>query len=305
MSRTIDWNDYRHFLAVATTGSLSGAARQLGVSQPTVGRRIEALEQALHVRLFDRLSRGYALTPSGQAIVAFAEGIERAAHNIEARVAGFDASLSGTVVLSTTDALAAYWLVPRMHILKTRHPQLTVEIRTGLSLSDLQRRESDIALRMGGPGSDDLIGRQLGYVSFGLYANQRYVHDFGMPMHLDELRDHCVIESCASSADLIQNRLLQETTRGAEPTLICESTIAQIAAVQAGLGIGALPNYAGGVVDELCRVLPESFEPRIELWLLTHQELRNTARIRAVMDFVREEVEASQSDVRGEFLFDQ
>lgn len=294
-----DWNDYRHFLAVADTGSLSGAARLLGVSQPTVGRRIEALEQSLDARLFDRLSHGYALTSAGESIRELAERMEREALGIERRISGENIGLTGRVTLATAEALGMYWLAPRMATLKAAYPDLELDLRVGMALADILRREADVALRVGQPGSEELIGRRLCQVSFGLYASADYVGMNGSPRSLAELNAHRIIESSGAAANLVQARSLREAAPAAAIALTCDNLYAQIATACTGLGVAALPNYAGSNLDGLVHLLAEAFEPKLDLWLLTHQDLRHTARVRAVMDWLGEQVGEALTEGSG------
>ena len=186
--RTGDWGLYRYFLAVAKTGSLTGAAQRLGVSQPTVGRQIQALEEAMGARLFDRGTSGYVLTSAGDSIYSLAQVIEEQTHAIERRVAGEDSRLEGRVRISAAEGLATFWLAPRaagtQAALSRRRDRAHRRLRASL---DMMRREADIVLRIGEPRSDDLIGRRIGKVHFGLFAAESYLAEHGTPESLDQL----------------------------------------------------------------------------------------------------------------------
>lgn len=285
-----NWDDYRYFLAVAETGSLSAAARRLRVAQPTVGRRIQVLEEALGARLFDRLSHGYALTVLGESIREFAVRIEQDALAIERRVAGAEEQIAGKVNLTTAEGLGVYWLAAQLPALRQQFPQLEIELSIDMSLADLLRREADIALRVGTPGSDELVGRTIGKVSFGLYAAKAYLAAHGEPKKLVDLAKHTFIESTGGIAELKQVQLLRELAKQADIGLHCNHIATQLHAARAGLGLLSLPAYMAHDAADLRRVLRTKFDVQLDLWLLTHRDLRRSARIRAVMDFIVEAV---------------
>lgn len=285
-----DWNDIRYFLAVAQTGSLSAAARELRVSQPTVGRRIREFEYRTGARLFERLDQGYVLTTAGQDILDTARSMAQAANTIEQRVGGEAGRLSGRVRLTTTEGLGSCWLAGRLPRFTEQYPQIELELMIGATLLDLQRREADVALRIGTPGTDTLVGRRLGCIGCGLYASQAYLAGRGEPTSLDDLADHTIIESVGEIAEVNQVRRLRELASIVTVSMRSNSMLAQIAAVRAGLGIMPLLHYAVFGEPELRRVLARDFDLQLELWLLTHHDLKQTKRIRALMDFLIEEV---------------
>ena len=239
----MDWGLYRYFLAVAETGSLSGAARSLGVSQPTVGRQIQGLEEQLNARLFERAAHGYVLTATGRAVVELARSIELNAFAIERRVAGEDRSLTGKVCLSAPEGIANCWLMPKLAGFQARHPEIELELIIGMSHHDLIRREADVALRIGDPGSEELVGRRLCEVSFGLYASETYRQRHGLPQSLDELARHRIIESVGAVGRLAQVRRLREIAGDAEVGFACNSILTQFRALLNGLGLLAVPDY--------------------------------------------------------------
>lgn len=280
------WDDYRFFLAVAETGSLSAAARRLHVTQPTVGRRITELEKRLRARLFDRVSHGYALTATGESILSQVRGLDQSVLNIEQKISGQDESLSGRIVLTTTEGLAACWLAPRLIDFNARHPGVDIELLIGLSPLNLLRREADIALRIGNPQSDQLVGRTVARVHFGLYASESYLETCACPRQLADLRRHKIIESVGELADLKQAEALRAYANGAQSPLRSNNAIAQMALLRAGFGIVPLPCYMAAGQSGIVRVLAKEFDLRLDLWLLTHRDLRRTRRIRALLEFL-------------------
>lgn len=290
-----DWDDYRHFLAVAESGTLSAAARALGVTQPTVGRRIQELERRLRARLFDRLSHGYALTEIGESVLAQVRRLDQSFLDIERKISGQDETLSGKVVVTTTEGLAASWLAPRLARFHARHADVAIELVIAISPLNLLRREADIALRIGDPQSDQLVGRKVGRVHFGLYAAESYLESHGLPRKLEDLERHVIIESVGEMGSLKQAKALRSHAGGARATVRSNNAIAQMALLHAGFGIVPLPCYMAAGVADIKRVLAREFDISLDLWLLTHRDLRRTARIRAVLDFL---AEATRRDAR-------
>lgn len=296
---SINWDNLRYFLAVAETGSLSAAARRLQVAQPTVGRRLQSLEQDLGARLFEHFSHGYRLTALGEHLLAEAVTMERAALSIERRAAGAEQQIAGPVRLATTEGLG-YWLSSKLPLLQARHPRLELELLIDMSLADMLRRQADVALRVGGPGSDELVGRCIGQVSFGLFAAPAYLAVAGEPRSLEDLSTHTLIESTGVIADLLQVRQLRAAAQGAKISLRCNQLTVQLAAARAGLGLIALPVYYQLIgAGELRQILTQAFAPQRELWLLSHPDLRASARVRALLDFIREQVHSDRQQLNG------
>ena len=289
---SFDLNDLRYFLAVAQAGSLSGAARALSVAQPTVGRRIKALELALDARLFERLPHGYALSPAGAGILDAVRRIEEDALLIERQIGGEMSVLSGSVRLAVSEGLGNYWLAPKISDFCAEYPRIEIELLVGTTLSDLLRREADVALRVGLPGSEELVGRCLGQIYCGLYADKSYLAAHGEPASLDDLPKHRVIDSVGDIASLAQVRQFKAVISKAAVAMTSNSLVTQLQAVNAGMGIAPLPSYMATGHPELVRVLPREFETRLDLWLVTHRQLRETARIRALRDFLQRTVES-------------
>ncbi|MGI9503752.1 MAG: LysR family transcriptional regulator [Geminicoccaceae bacterium] len=295
----LDWNAFRFIVAVAETGSLSGAARQLKVSQPTVGRKVSELEQQLKVRLFDKLFNGYSLTPAGQSILELCLDMQSNALGIERLVAGQDQDLSGRIRVSTTEGFGTYWLMPKLLDWRAAHPNIEIDMDIGTSILDLIRREADIALRLGNPGSDDLIGRNLGHIAFGLYGSLSYFQAYGMPSETADLAEHSIVESSGSLLNVDQAMKLRELAGAATVAIHCNNLPAQIAATAAGLGLCTMPCYVGDKREDFRRVLRDEFNVAIELWLLSHRDLRSTARIRAMLDFLAARVKEDEALLTG------
>lgn len=294
-----NWDDYRYFLAVAESGSLSAAARALDVTQPTVGRRIRDLERRLRVRLFDRLSHGYVLTVAGESILAQVQQLDQSVLNIEQKISGQDESLSGSIALTATEGLATCWLVPRLVDFNAQHPGVDIKLLIAVSPLNLLRREADVALRLGNPQSDQLVGRTVARVHFGLYASMSYLESHGHPRQLADLVRHRIIESVGEMADLKQAEALRALAADAPAPFSSNNAFAQMALLQAGFGIVPLPCYMASGQAEIARVLEKEFDLSLDLWLLTHRDLRRTKRVRTLLKFLADAVKRDAEIFKG------
>ena len=288
-----NWDDLRVFLAVAQAGSLSGAARTLGVNHSTVFRRIAAFEERLGVRLFERLATGYLLTPAGEELQDGALRIEEEIASLSRKVSGQDLRLSGTVRVTTIDMLAL-WLLPR-HLARFRaaFPGIEIEVIVSNAALHLGRREADVALRAGNAPEESLVGRRVGRLTFAVYANadcwaQRAGADLGAQDWIGFDAEHAALA-----------RRFGSFLPGVQPVLRVNSVAAAMAAAKAGIGLATLPTGLADLEPDLQRVtdLPDDFT--LDLWLLTHEDLRRTARIRAFMDFLTDSIKKEAALLEG------
>lgn len=279
-----DWGNVRFFLAVGRAGSFNAAAGRLGASQPTVSRRIAALEMAIGAPLFDRHPEGLVLTELGRALWDKALNFEEAALSFERGLAAQSSTASGEVRISTTEGLGAFWLTPRLAAFAAQNPSLRFEVILENQAADLLRREADIALRLTRPITPDLVAKKVGQLSFGLFASPEYVAAHGHPSSIDALRHYRLVTLSLrqSMPDEVWQDLLDAGTSVAYSS---NSSIAEIAAVRAGYGIGLLPRYAGALFG-LIPVLEGQRWRQRELWLVVHPEVRVNARVRLVFDEV-------------------
>lgn len=275
-----DWDDLRLFLAVARSGTLSGAARTLGVNHSTVFRRIGAFEEALGVRLFERQPNGYLLTPAGEEMQAGALRVEEEIAGLSRKVTGQDLRLSGTVRVTTIDMLA-FGLLPR-HLAGFRkaYPGIEIELIVGNATLNLSRREADVALRVGNEPPESLVGRRAGRLMFAVYGSADYCSENTEP----DLARHDWIGFDAEHAALVHR--FSSFLPDVKPAMRANSVAAAVAATKAGLGLGPLPCSIADLEPDLVRVAPLPDNFTLDLWLLTHEDLRRTARIRAFLDFV-------------------
>ncbi len=267
-----DWDDLRLFLAVARAGSLSGAARSLGVTHSTVFRRIGAFEARLRVRLFDRLPGGYALTQAGEEMRDSVIRIEEEITALALKVTGQDQRPTGTLRITTTDLLAVGVLPRHVAAFRAEWPEIEIEVVVADRVLDLTRREADVALRIGNPGQETLIGRRVGRLAFAAYTAAD--RPLGDPAEGDWIG--------YGSAHGPLSRNLARWWPDARQVYRTNSIIAAHAGAKAGIGLAALPCVIADCDPSLIRAaaLPEDF--MLDLWLLIHEDLRQTARIRVI-----------------------
>jgi DNA-binding transcriptional LysR family regulator len=292
MSKSIDWDDQRAFLAVLDQGSLSAAARYLGVTQPTVRARVEALEQSLGIRLFTRSVRGLVPTPQARELGEAARAMARASDAFVRAAGAQPGEAAGVVRISVSEFVGVAVLPPMLRRLRDRHPSLLIEIETSNVSANLLEQEVDLAVRMTPPRQAALVARKVPPIPLGFFAHADYLAARGTPLSIDDLAQHDLIGPDRSIADLEAiRRLLPEL--GRQPFVIrTDSHPAQFAAVRARLGIGVMQCAIGHADHELIEVLPNATIGALETWIVTHEDLRDTPRVRAVFDHLVEEFEA-------------
>ncbi|WP_130904932.1 LysR family transcriptional regulator [Pseudomonas sp. Sample_22] len=280
----MNWDDARVFLAVCRESTLRGAARVLGVDQATVGRRIAALEKSLNATLFLRTSEGYALTAVGEAAMRAVEKMEHSAHELERRIQGLDDRLTGTVRVTTTDSMAIDLLIPAIARLHRQHPDVRVQLDASTQILSLAKREADIAVRNTRPENPDLIARRLARWPIGLFASQDYVDAHGIPEPGSAFEGHdLVIYQPYLQGDKDVTLVGEPIGRGRIVSSLSSSLLVR-RSIAAGIGIGEVPVYMGER-DGLVRLWPERTKPvPYDIWLVTHADLRHTARVRVVID---------------------
>lgn len=292
MAEKIGWELYRTFLAVLQEGSLSGAARSLGITQPTAGRHIEALEHALNVSLFTRSQLGLQPTDVALALRSHAETMQSTAASLERAASGHanGAGVQGVVRISASEIVGVEVLPPLIAALRERHPRLVVELVLSNRVQDLLLREADIAVRMVRPTQAQLVARRVGSIEIGLHARRDYLEKHGTPRNANALGEHAVIGYDRLTAFLRDaSKALPGFTREAF-ALRSDSDLAQLALIRAGAGIG-MCQVALARRDALVRVLPKAFTFRLETWVTMHEDLRASPRCRATFDALAEGLE--------------
>lgn len=285
-----NWDNARFFLAVARTGTLRQAAARLGVDQATVGRRIAALEDTLSARLFLRTPTMYVLTPAGEALIAPAETMEQAVHQIERHIVGMDDQLSGTIRVATTDTLGKRFVVPAIAKLRAEHPCIDVICVTSPGIANLTRREADIAIRTLRPESPDLIVRRLAQLETAVYASRAYLAAHGEPREGEAFEGHDLVMYQRTMLPSMWEAICGEPIDRGRVAFQTSSTMMLFEAAICGLGVTELPCFRAQSEPELVRVLPNRSD-RFDIWLVAHADLYKTARIQAFIDFVSREFE--------------
>ena len=292
MARQWQWDDVRIFLAVSHDGTFSGAARALGVDHVTVARRIASLEEHLGAKLLSRTPDGLETTPAGQAIIKQCESMEVAALCVERLIAGQDRRAAGQVRVTSTDAMADRFLIPVFVKLHVEHPELQVDLLTGVRKYDIARREADLAVRpsMARPSDAGLVCRKLGEVGFSLYASPKYLAKAGTPKRHGGLAGHDLIRFMGTPP-LMGPPLMGESIEGARVSIRTNDHASQVRAAANGLGIADLPCYLGDECRDLVRLWPDEPPPSRPLWLIMHEDLRRAARVRIVATAISDAIE--------------
>ena len=280
----MNWDDARVFLAVCRESTLRGAARVLGVDQATVGRRVTELEKSLSATLFLRTSEGYALTVVGEAALHAVEKMELSALELQRQIQGLDDRLTGIVRVSTTDSLAIDFLIPAIARLHRKHPDVRVQLDASTQMISLAKREADIAVRNARPDNPDLIARRIARWPVGLFASQEYLDAHGVPAPGSAFEGHDLVVYQPYLAGNKELTLVSEPlTRGRIVSSLGSGLLVR-RSIAAGIGIGEIPVYMGER-DGLVRLWPERTRPvPYDVWLVTHADLRHTARVRVVID---------------------
>jgi DNA-binding transcriptional LysR family regulator len=295
----LDWSDLEHALAVAEAGSLAGAARQLGVNHTTVLRRLDTLEASLGTRLFDRKRSGYAPTEAGQAVLAHARHMADRVDEIERQVLGRDRELTGVLRVTTAFVVMEHLLPAPLADFARAYPGIEVEVAENAFLVDLSRqrpevvgqslahREADVALRLSGQVAEHLVGRNLGMTQCRVYARR---DEPGLPQSVQPLqalvRDAPWVAFEKDQQDRIYDRWMRSQMEHARVRVRVDIFNATAAMLRTGIGVGVLPTFMEAKHPELVPVSDPIPELAAPIWMLTHPDLRETARVRAFMQHV-------------------
>ncbi len=284
--KPIDWNLARAFCATADSGSLSAAARKLGLTQPTLSRQVAELEAELGVALFERVGKKLVLTATGRGLLEHARVMAAAAEDLVLSAAGQTKEVAGPVCLSATEAFAAYILPDVIERIREQAPQVTISIIATDSISDLRRREADIAIRHLRPTEPELIARKVGEMHADFYASSRWVARHGRPAAASDL----------TSADVLafepRDRFLEQLQKAGislspdQCRVTSENAVVLWELVRRGLGVGIMLREFATQATDLVRLLPDWPGIPVPVWLVTHGELRTSARVRLVFDIL-------------------
>jgi len=295
----MEWTDLRFFLAAVRGGNLSAAARELGVNYTTVGRRLDTLQRTLGATLIQRTPDGLTLTRAGEAVKELCEKIETTALEVERRAAGQDRELGGTVRLTATETLAARFLIPAMAALRKRHPELEIELIPDYRLLDLSRQQADLAMRNARPADPRLVCRRVGGFAITLYASRAYLSARGKPRRGAGLAGHDLV-SWTYLLPARRGQFMGESVTDARIVFRSNSTLALTQAVAEGFGIGFVPCYLADEDPRLVRVWPDVAPHMQKLWLIHHEDLRRTARIKLVSHAIAAALRREAPVLRGE-----
>jgi DNA-binding transcriptional LysR family regulator len=295
------WDDLHVFLAAARRGTLTAAAGDLRIDASTVHRRLARLERELGARLFDRSQAGYSLTSAGEELLRHVARIEDETLAIGRKIGGLDQGLRGTVRVSTVDDLACTLLAPIIAGFRREHPLVDVDLHVYNDHTNLARREADVAIRLGArPRDPDVVARHVCRLGLVVYGSRAYVRAHGRLRRLEDLPRHRVV----LGDDTWNGNPIEEHVRrlaaGATVTFRSNSMLARLAAVRDGLGIGMLPCFSADRERSLVRlatvVRPEA---PADLWLVTHVDLRRSARVRAFADFAYDALLAARKTIEA------
>jgi len=285
----LSWDDLRFFLAVARHGSSAAAARVLKVTQPTVGRRIDAFEKRLGAKLFQRTPSGHVLTPTGAGILAHVERMEQGALAAERAAAGRDMGLRGSLRVTASEWLVVRVLGPMIVPFAARYPGISVELAAGARWLSLPRREADIAFRPAAFEHNEVFQREVARVAFGLYASDGYLAAHGMPDFAARCEGHVLVTMNDEQPAVLDLAWLQTVAASARVAVRTNGREAQAVLGAAGLGMVCLPRHVGDATPGLRLLDPPSPPPERKLWLGVHRDTRTVPRVKA---FIEHAVEA-------------
>lgn len=290
-----DWNDIRHFLAVARTGSTLGAARELKVNQTTSARRIEALEAALGQRLFERTQTGRELTDAGRALLPCAEEMEKSAQAFADEAASNTRAVAGTLRLTASETMANIWLAPAMVEFRRLFPDIKLELITADRFLDLAKGEADIAIRASGrPNDVGCVVRKLAAIPWAVYCSRDYADRHGLPAGREDLDSHLVIGGVEGLEQLPAMRWMSQIAPRAEIHCRSNTLTNLFYSIKAGLGVAPLPSTMGDQDAALVRCSEDVPELEATCWLIFPERLRHTPRVRAFLDFITPYMAATQ-----------
>lgn len=285
-----NWDDYRFLLALEDADSFAAAARSLGVSQPTVRRRLLDLEKHLDIKLLERTPEGHRLSEQGKRICDQARRLVEQTQFIELAARGVRDQSMSRVRVTASEGLAYVVLTPVIARMRRRNPEVAIDLLISNRAADLLRHEADLAVRLGDPKDEQLIGRRVGEVTFGLYASDDYLAGAPSLNTAKDLGRHEIIESTGEIAQLPQVVWLRDNASQSLVRYSSNSLLNQLHAVRHGLGLLAMPTYLAADVMNIRRVLAKEFNISICAWLLTNAQSKTNPAVRAVIDLMVDEL---------------
>jgi len=281
-----DWNDIQFALVVAGAGSFHVAASRLGVHETTISRRVQALERELGAKLFIRHAHGMALTPAGESLVEKARAMEDAAQVLRHDIGSFDAKLSGVVRLTVPEGIGAYWLTPALFEFRKRCPDIALEVTTTVQRIDLLESNVDVSITIERPRERRLVVQRVGVAHYHLVCSAKYLQQHGEPLTPEELESHKLLTvALYGSADHLK-WWNERVEMSGQPAFRTNSPNLYLAAIREGFGIGMLPTFYWLFAPDLIAL---SLQPdcQADIWLAFHETSKQSARVRAVTDFLK------------------
>ncbi len=295
----MDWDYLRYIHALATAGTLSKAGEILGVHQTTVLRRLDQMEEQLGVRLFERSREGLLLTLPGEMAFREAERLSREMENLERRLTGADTGPVGKIRLATTDTLLNGLLDPIMGELISVYPGVQLDLSSANEMPSLSRRDTDIAVRPTNTPPENLVGQRIGTIESAIYCATAYM-DCNPDFDPEHPEAQAWVMPDDSFEHLATGRWYRTHLKESQPVIRCNSLYAMYTLIRGGSGVGIIPCYMGDDDPELQRLSAPLAGEGIDLWLLTHRNLRQGARVRVVMEFLAEKLQALRPLIEGQ-----
>ena len=279
-----DWEDLRIFREVMRDGSLSGAARRLGIAQPTVGRRMDALEGSLGIALFARSPRGLTPTQAAHDLAPHVDAMAAASAALSRTAAGEAGEDRGVVRVTASEIIGGEVLPPIFARFRAAHPGVEIELALSNRNEDLSLRAADLAVRMTRPRQSNLRGRRIGVSQIGLYAHRDYLARFGRPTKLVDLSRHQLIGYDSDNLSFRAVGAFASSLRRENFVFRCDQDLAQLAALRAGVGVGGAQENIARRTPELERLFAQEFAVPLEIWLVAQEDVADTPRVRAMWD---------------------
>lgn len=295
MNNMLAWDDLRLILAIVDSGTLSGAGRRLGLSHATLFRRLNGVEERLGVRLFDRARTGYSPTLAGEEMAETARHVERRVQDVERRVVGRDLKPSGTVRITTLDSLLVGILAPVFAGFQVEHADISLEVAVSNQLFSLSKREADVAIRPTLAPDETLLGRRIGSLAFAVYGRRD-------PAYRQECVSDLAVPWIGPDEAMVYPELVAWMRKQGVDSRCryrVDSVLGMYAAVRAGQGVAVLPCYLGDPDPSLVRLSAPVADVATDLWILTHPDLRKSARVRALTGFVANAVKRKGALLAG------
>ncbi len=290
MDKNISWDLYKSFLAVVREKSLSGAAKSLGIAQPTVGRHVDLLEQGLGTSLFTRSQSGFTPTDAGLKLLPYAESIASNAQALFREISDYSSAVKGTVRITASDVISVEVLPKILTDLQNKYPELSVELVASNSAKNLLEREVDIAVRMFKPTQQALIVRKVGETELGWFAHKSYLKRRGSPRNEAELRDHCLIGFDVETEFVRSFKNKIGHIEREHLSLRTDNDLVQLSSIRNGFGIGMCQAKIAAKDSNLVRILGEEINPKLGLWITMHENLKTTTRYKIVFAALSEGV---------------